>query len=203
MTLKDVCFMASNGLVANPTKTVFMILGGKRELTDEEKTIKVGDSLVTASTHTKLLGVTMDDKQNWNEQFTGKGGLIASLNTRLFIIRRIANQIPHSQRKKLINSLWMSKLRYGLQICSRVRCTDLEPKTNNMRIAQITQNKMLRFLVGAEKKEHNRIKDMLETVDLPSVNQLAATIKLTETWKAVNVENYPVSLLPIKTNTSD
>ena len=40
-------------------------------------------------------------------------------------------------------------------------------------------------------------------MDLPSVNQLAATIKLTETWKAVNIENYPVSLLPMKVKKSE
>ena len=49
-------FMASNGLVANPNKTVFMLLGRKRNDTKNcQHTIKVGDSLITSSTHTKLL----------------------------------------------------------------------------------------------------------------------------------------------------
>ena len=197
------CFMASNGLVANPAKTVFLLLGKKGEQAAEVHTIRVGDSIVTSSTHTKLLGVTVDEKQNWSEQFSGKGGLIASLNSRLFKIRRIANQIPHIHRRKLINSLWMSKLRYGLQLCSRVRCEENEPKTNNMRIAQIAQNKMLRFLDGSRLKDRRRIKDMLDRVELPSVNQLAATVKLTEAWKTVNVDNYPISLLPTKVKMSE
>ena len=189
-------FMASNGLVANPNKTVLLLLGRKKtEAEPNTYTIKVGESSVTNSTHTKLLGMTIDAQQNWNEQFHGKGGLIASLNSRLFTIRRISRQIPTNQRKKLVNSLWMSKLRYGLQLCSRVRTTEADVRSKNMRTAQIAQNKMLRLLDGSTLKDHRKIEDMLEKADLPSVNQLAATIKLTETWKTLNVKNYPIHLL--------
>ena len=31
---------------------------------------------------------------------------------------------------------------------------------------------------------------------MPSVNQLAASIKLTEVWKSLNIENYPFHLEP-------
>ena len=44
---------------------------------------------------------------------------------------------------------------------------------------------------------------MLDRVELPSVNQLAATVKLTEAWKTVNVDNYPISLLPMKVKMSE
>ena len=37
---------------------------------------------------------------------------------------------------------------------------------------------------------------MLEKYDLMSVNQLAATIKLTEVWKIKNQEQYPLKLEP-------
>ena len=197
------CFMASNGLVANPDKTVYMMLGRKRaEQEANPLSIKVGDCLIKNSNHTKLLGVTVDEQQNWNKQFHGKGGLIASLNSRLFTIRRISNQIPFKQRKKLVNSLWMSKLRYGLQLCSQVRIQETEHKTNNMKVTQIAQNKVLRLLDGSAQKDRRRIKDMLEKLDLPSVNQLAAIVKLTETWKSINVKDYPVELIPCKENNS-
>ena len=98
---KMLCFMASNGLVANPKKTVYMLLGlNKRERETITHTIKVGDSLITNSPHSKLLGVIVDDEQNWKEQFNGKGGLIPSLNSRLFTISRVSKQIPFKQRKK-------------------------------------------------------------------------------------------------------
>ena len=191
-------FMASNGLVANPKKTVYMLLGRKKQERETSHTIRVGDSLITNSHHSKLLGVTIDDEQNWKEQFCGKGGLISTLNSRLFTIRRISKQIPFNQRKKLINSLWMSKLRYGLQLCSTVRCSEDESKSGNMRLAQVAQNKMLRLMDGVTVKNRTSIKDLLKKADLPSVNQLAATIKLTETWKSVNIQNYPTRLITTK-----
>lgn len=92
----------------------------------------------------------------------------------------------------------MSKLRYGLQLCSTVRCSEDESKSGNMRLAQVAQNKMLRLMDGVTVKNRTSIKDLLKKADLPSVNQLAATIKLTETWKSVNIQNYPTSLIKTK-----
>lgn len=199
---KILCFMASNGLVANPKKTVYMLLGRNRKEREIIHTIKVGDSLITNSPHSKLLGVTVDEEQCWKEQFCGKGGLISSLNSRLFAIRRISRQIPFKHKKKLINSLWMSKLRYGLQLCSTVRSSEEERKTSNMKLAQLAQNKMLRLMDGATRKDRTRISDLLKKAELPSVNQLAAIIKLTEAWKTVNIPNHPTSLITTRENSS-
>ena len=109
-------YMASNGLVANASKTVFMILGLSKQLKEKTHTIKVGESIIEASDNTKLLGMTIQDNQKNDKHFNGTGGLIPSLNQRLFTIRRVANQVPNKQLKKLACSLWMSKLRYGLHL---------------------------------------------------------------------------------------
>ena len=37
----------------------------------------------------KLLGITFNEKQNWKSHLYGKGGLISSLNTRLFALKRL------------------------------------------------------------------------------------------------------------------
>jgi hypothetical protein len=37
---------------------------------------------------------------------------------------------------------------------------------------------------------------MLDRFNLLSVNQLAAQIKLTEVWKSINIENYPIQMEP-------
>ena len=44
---------------------------------------------------------------------------------------------------------------------------------------------------------------MLTKFNLLSVNQLAAQIKLTEVWKASNVENYAITLEPYKLPRAD
>ena len=65
------------------------------------------------SESTKLLGLTIDDKQNWKEEISGANGLVNALNHRIFTIRRITNQIPKKDVIKIVQSLWMSKLRYS------------------------------------------------------------------------------------------
>ena len=63
-----------------------------------------------------------------------------------------------------------------------------------MQAAQVAQNKMLRMINGSTKAEHISSKSLLEKYKLPSVNQLAAEIKLSEAWKIMNVEDYPIKL---------
>ena len=53
---------------------------------------------------------------------------------------------------------------------------------------------MQRMLNGSSKTEHISTQSLLEKFNIPSVNQLAAEIKLTEAWKIMNVPDYPISL---------
>ena len=78
--------MASNGLVANASKTVFMILNNKGHQTDERVSIRVGDTNIQQEDHTKLLGIKIEETQKWNHQCKD---LVKALNARLFQIRRI------------------------------------------------------------------------------------------------------------------
>ena len=47
---------------------------------------------------------------------------------------------------------------------------------------------------GSTMKDHISTKSLLGKFNLPSVNQLAAEIKLIEAWKIMNVPDYPISL---------
>ena len=88
----------------------------------------------------------------------------------------------------------MSKLRYGLQLCNQVRIKPEDPTNSLMEILQVAQNKMLRMLDRVSLKEHVTSVSLLKKYNLPSVNQLAAQIKLTEGWKTQHIELYPLSL---------
>ena len=99
MNLNPEFGLLSNGLVANVSKTVFMVLNMTR--TECEATvardIEIGNVTVPRSSSTKLLEVNIDEKQNWKEHFSGTNRLINSLNRRTFSIRRIRNQIPKKE----------------------------------------------------------------------------------------------------------
>ena len=193
-------FMASNGLVANTNKTVFMLLNHKSKNEGEPVSVLVGNNEVTQEHSTKLLGMQISDKLTWKEHFHGKNGLTASLNKRLFAIRRVANHIPKSKLIQLAHAIWMSKLRYGLQLCTNVRNKETERKNGNMKSVQIAQNKLMRLLTNATYKDKTPTKELLEKTGFMSVNQLAASIKLTEVWKGINIDKYPIRLEPNEQN---
>ena len=55
---------------------------------------------------------------------------------------------------KVVQSLWMAKLRYGLQFVSQVRTQQSDPINQNMKAVQVAQNKMLRMLEGITLQDH-------------------------------------------------
>ena len=73
----------------------------------------MGDAIVTQVPNAKLLGVKVDESQKWKSQISGKGGVTAALNQRLFLINRLKNQVSKVQLRKIAESIWSSKLRYA------------------------------------------------------------------------------------------
>ena len=57
------------------------------------------------------------------------------------------NQLPKKEMLKIIQSLWMSKLRYGLQLCNQVRVKREDPVNQNMKSAQVAQNKKITCVI--------------------------------------------------------
>ena len=195
-------YMASNGLVANAKKTVFMVLNmTKAECeSDLAKEILVDSVKVQRSSETKLLGVIIDEKQKWKEQLTD---LTNQLNKRTYAIRRISNQLPKDEVLKVVQCIWMSKLRYGLQLCNQVRLNPEDTSNILIEAVQVSQNKMLRMLDRVSLKDLVSTVTLLKKYKLPSVNQLAAEIKLVECWKIINIDHYPLKLEPNNPNRPD
>ena len=184
-------FMASNGLKANSTKTTLLIINGKSE---EKIDIQIDGATINPEHSAKLLGLTIEDTQKWDKQISGKGGVIPSLNTRLFLINRMKNKVTPERLKKVANGIWNSKLRYGLQMYAKVRTNAQDPSNANMDKLQVTHNKMLRVLENVTLKDRTATETLLTNQQMLSVNQTAAQIKLTEMWKAINVPKFPIKV---------
>ena len=188
-------FMASNGLSANAKKITFIIFNqGKQDAKKDKITIKVGNENITQETNAKLLGVTIDDNQKWHTQIYGIGGLLSSLNSRLFMIRRLRNALNKESIIKIADSLYTSKLRYGLALYGKIRWNEEDVRTQEFKDIQKNQNKLLRYLNNTRVSDKVSTKSILEKFDILSINQLNASIKLCDMWKAVNVENYPTKV---------
>ena len=59
----------------------------------EKFTIKIDNQEISNVASAKLLGLVFNDKQDWNTHINGTGGLIAPLNKRLYLVRRLRNHI--------------------------------------------------------------------------------------------------------------
>ena len=184
-------FMASNGLVANPNKTTLLILNNKGK---EKVKIKIGEALISQVEDAKLLGVKIEDNQDWYKQIQGPGGVVSALNQRLFLIKRMKNHINNEQLKKVANSIWMSKARYGLQLYGVVRRQESDKKASDFAALQVAQNNLLRTLENVRIKDKRSVEKMLDNQNMLSINQTQAHIKLVEMWKAKYNQNYPIPL---------
>ena len=150
----------------------------------------------------QLLGMTIDDDLEWKTHVEGKGGLIPSLNSRLFLLKRLNKCVNKTALKRIADSIFNSKIRYGLQLLGKVRLKDEDETQGWLKSTQLMHNKMTRFLNRSHIKDKISTKIILNNLNLLSVNQMNAQIKLTEGWKISNVENYPTKWA-LKTTAED
>jgi hypothetical protein len=64
----------------------------------------------------KILGVMFDDNQCWSSQIKEVGGVLSSLNSRLFTIKRLSSAVRRERIERIADSLYISKLKYGLKM---------------------------------------------------------------------------------------
>ena len=122
----------------------------------------------------------------------GKGGIISSLNSRLFLVKRLRKCVNNVALRKIADSLFNSKIRYGLQLLGKVRLTDSDETQSWLKKTQLMQNKLTRFLNGTQIKDKISTKSILTKLNMLSVNQMNAQMKLTEAWKVNNEPEYPI-----------
>ena len=92
--------------------------------------------------------------------------------------------------QKVVESIYMSKVRYGLQLMGKIRWTEEDTRQGIFKELQKTQNKLLRFLNKSKISDKIPQSVILEKLNMLSINQLNAKIKLTKMWKADNSLNY-------------
>ena len=94
----------------------------------------------------------------------------------------------------MADSIFTSKIRYGLQLLGKVRWTNEESTQGDLSAIQKVQNKMVRLLNGVQIVDKISTKKLLTNVNMLSVNQMNAQIKITEVWKAVHDINHPLKI---------
>ena len=94
----------------------------------------------------------------------------------------------------MVDGIFISKIRYGLQLLGKVRLSVQDPVCADLKEIQLIQNKLLRSLNGSKIKDKIPTQHLLNKFGMLSVNQLNAQVKLLEMWKALNVGDYPLTI---------
>ena len=115
------------------------------------------------------------------------------MRRQLFLVKRMAKCVNICALKKIADSLFVSKIRYGLQLLGKVRLLDLDETQSWLKKTQLMHNKLTRLLNGTNITDKIATKQILKNLNMISVNQLNAQIKLTEAWKITYVPGYPIS----------
>ena len=126
--------------------------------------------MITQEKSAKLLRMTFDQDQQWKSQIYGKSGLVSSLNSRMFIIKRLGNHIKCEALLKVIDRLFTSKIRYGLQLLERVRLSESDQVNQDLQAIQKIQNKLLRHLSHTRQKDKIRTSDLTNKFKMLSIN---------------------------------
>ena len=117
----------------------------------------------------------------------------------MFLIRRLNNQLNKNAMRKVADSIFNSKIRYSLQLIGKVRSQDQDGgMQKDLKAIQLMQNKMVRLLNKVKLSDKLSTISLFKKVNLLSVNQINAQIKLTEIWKAVNNLECPLKIIKMK-----
>ena len=95
--------------------------------------------------------------------------------------------VPNKCLTPLIHGLIMSKIRYALPVFCEVRTTPGDAVSQPMKDLQVQLNTAVRCVQGVKLKDRFPIPELLQTVGVPSVNQLAIQTTLMEVWRHLNL----------------
>ena len=113
----------SNGLIANPNKTAMLFLNHK---TDTQICLKIGDATITQVQTSKIAWhyLQWQIELEWSDLWNWWSGQLSKP-------KNLLNQeVKNEALIKVADSLFMSKVRYGLQLLGKVRITDSDPVNN-------------------------------------------------------------------------
>ena len=85
--------------------------------------------------------------------------------------------------------------------CGKVRLTEEDSTQGFLEEIQKAQNRMFRLLNNSRIKDKISTKSIMTNLNMLSVNQVNAQVKLTEIWKSINDYKYPIQSQKLNYNT--
>lgn len=140
----------NNCLKLNFKKCKYMKIKERKKYKDEEITIKIGSNNIEEVKSYKYLGITIDNKLNWNEHINK---LIKKIQKYIPIFYNIRNYTKQQVSIQLYKTLVLSNINYGIQIYGNRGLEKIQKITN--RILGIISFSNDKKLIQNIKKDNN------------------------------------------------
>ena len=157
-TLRDIKeWFEANKLKVNTTKTDYSVFAPpKQQKPAELKRIRFENTEIKQSTSCKFLGLTLDDKLNFNEHIENLTNQLVKIGTAFKLIR---NHLENKDKIKIYNAYFNSKIRYGIETYGLT-------SDRNLKLIQLQQNRALKILFNKDirtrtKTLHYNLKTLL------------------------------------------
>ena len=172
-------YCASNELVANASKTKYLLMRGRSNKSCPETSIKVGKAIIEESPSERILGVLINNKLTWSNQFES---LRSKVRQKVAILKRLTYQIPRKVCQKMLDGLVLSQVRYALPLFAQVRLTEEDTPNGDMKSLQVLINNALRIALGVKRIEKWSVERLHAETNNTTLNRMAikATFKLTK-----------------------
>ena len=165
-------FMSASKLAANPEKTKFVLFGRNME-----EPLDVGAASIKESREECLLGMTFSKSLSWKKNIDLLRG---ELMKRVGVISRLHAHLPTTLLVKLIEPLFTSKMRYGLEIVVNVE--EGQKGVIVKRLQQI-HKKAMQAAVGWKASQGLCVEELLKRTGQASVYQMALTATGNQAWR--------------------
>ena len=163
-------YFASNGLVANPSKTKFLLIRSKFDKSWPNSTIKIDNHNIAESKSEKVLGVVINNKLTWNDHFEH---LDSILRQKVGIIKRLSYKIPRKALLKLLDGLLYSHVRYCLPVFAQPQLTENDSPNALMKNIQVTLNDGLRAALGLKRSSKVSVEQLHVRCQTTTLNRLS------------------------------
>ena len=174
-----VSHFGANNLVNNADKAALLYNNSGKA---DKITMEIAGEQITSADSEKLLGLHFSSAIDWKIHLDK---LIAKLNQRLGILRRLKSKMPQDKLKIIGEAIFTSVARYGIAVYLKPRLHS-DAACEELNRLQIVQNKMFRLLAGKKVKDKVRVEELARKFGLMSINQMASYHALMETYKIVH-----------------
>ncbi len=179
-------WLKENQLVLNVKKSKVMLIGTWQRLKNHRIIVKVGDDELEQVTKYKYLGVTIDDRLQWDRHLDT---VMTKARYKVMLMRR--NKAFLSQ--DLLNTMYIGLIRPGLEYCSTMFNNLSKEQTRKL---EVIQNDALRVILHKGRRESGQ--EMRTILHIPTLLS-RRTVKLAcIIYKSINngAPKYLLDLLP-------